>query len=374
MATEFDQAICRIEEEVNPKRHCLFLSGGMGTYAGIRGIQEGLEEQYGVGNVDIFNSVFSTDRQNPKRFEQMADLIQKHAKGGLDIVAHSLGAAELRKAIEIVKKRDETFFDRKENAENLHIALVSPSGFSEGIKGPFRFLARTWRFAREQADFGKASKKDTLFRGIDALTAAPPIGISPEELSKGLREAMPELSQYREGFTLIPVVDAKESFEPYLSDIQKKDIATYREMIRSAIENRNYFYLRSLIKAYGERLRKPLIEIYAGNFESVEAPIQEATKATMGGYIGLLTTLVEGFGSKPMKELASLRQKGIRVDFVLPEYDIFMRLDEAIVFFEGKDEALRHIKVAEGVAHAFPALQKMKFGEMVKNLREDKVS
>lgn len=69
------------ELETKSNRHCLFLSGGMGTYAGIRGIREGLEKQYGVGNVDIFNSIFSTDPQNPKRFKQMADVIQRHAKG-----------------------------------------------------------------------------------------------------------------------------------------------------------------------------------------------------------------------------------------------------------------------------------------------------
>ena len=356
------------KEIVGQKQHCLFISGGMGTYAGIRGIKEGLEQSYGVGKVEVFNSVFSKDPQNPNRFEQMADAIQKHAGEGLDIVAHSLGAAELRKAIEIVKKRDETFFDRKENAENLHIALVSPSGFSEGIKGPFRFLARTWRFAREQADFGKASKKDTLFRGIDAITAFPPQGISSSDLALALREAMPELSQYREGFTLAPVVDTKESFESHLSLAQKEDIAIYGEIIRAAIENRNYSKLPSLIKTYGEKLRKPLIDVYAGNFESGEAPIQEATRATMGGYIGLLSTLVEGFGSKPMKELASLRQKGIRVDFVFPEYDVFMRLDEAIAFFEGSGDANSHIKIAGGVAHAFPALQPKEFGKIVSSL------
>lgn len=360
--------------EIKQKPHCLFLSGGMGTYAGIRGIKEGLEWQYGIGKVEVFNSVFSKDPQNPKRFEQMADNIQEHAKEGLDIVAHSLGAVELRKAIEIVKTRDKTFFDRKENVENLHIILVSPSGFSEEIKGSFRFLARTWRYAREQADFGKASKNDSLFRGIDVLTAFPPQGISSSDLALALREAIPELSQYREGFTSVSAVDTKESFEPHLSDAQKEDIDIYGEIIRLVIENRNYDSLRKLIQAYGEKFRKPLIEVYSGNFESDKELIIEATRGMIGAFIGSLNYLVEGFGSKPMKELEGLRKKGARVDFIVPEYDIFIRLDEAIAFFEGEDKALNHINIAEGVAHAFPALQKMRFGEIVKNLREDTIS
>jgi len=371
---KLEQPRLEFNKDIGIKPHCLFISGGMGTNVGIRGIREGLEQQYGIGKVEVFNSVFSKDPQNPKRFEQMADNIQKHAKEGLDITAHSLGAAELRKAIEIVKKRDETFFDRKENTENLHIVLVSPSGFSEGIKGPFRFLARTWSFTREQADFGKASKSNTLFRGIDALAAFPPQGISSSDLALALRNAMPELSQYKEGFATVPVVDTKESFEPHLSDAQKKDIAIRGETIRAAVENRQYDSLRFLVKQYGEVLRKPLIDIYAGNFESTDVQVQESIKATMGGYIGLLSTLIEGFGSKPMKELASLRQKGIRVDFVLPEYDIFMRLDEAIKFFEGSDDASKNIKIAGGVAHAFLALQPKEFGKTIRNLREDKAS
>lgn len=374
MATELGPSVHRLETEASPKPHCLFLSGGRGTYAGIRGIKEGLEQQYGVGNVDVFNSIFSNDPQNPKRFEQMADNIQEHAKEGLDIVAHSLGAAELRKAVRIIKKRDEAFFSRKENAENLHIVLVSPSGFNKGIIERFKYLGRTYRHFSQEADMPLIARSKTLLRGIHALTAFPPQGISASDLALALREAMPELSQYRDSFTSTPVVDTRESFESHLSDVQKEDIAIYSEIIRAAIENRNYSKLPSLIKIYGEKLRKPLAQTFAGNFESGDAQVLEATKATIGGYIGLLSTLIEAFGSKSMKELAKLRQKGIRVDFVFPEYDIFMRLDEAIAFFEGKDKALKHIKVAEGVAHAYPALQKKRFGETIRSFREDNTS
>jgi len=61
MATELGFLVHRPEGETNLKPHCLFLSGGLGTYAGIRGIKESLEKQYGTGGVDIFNSIFSSD-------------------------------------------------------------------------------------------------------------------------------------------------------------------------------------------------------------------------------------------------------------------------------------------------------------------------
>lgn len=368
MAAELDSLVHGSEIEARPNPRCLFLSGGMGTYARIQGIKEGLEKAYGLDQIQVFNSIFSTDRQNPERFIQIADFIQSHAKEGLDIVAHSLGAAELRRAIEIVSKRDKTFFDKKENTEKLNIVLIGPSGFAKNIQGSFRFLARTIRYAREQADLGRISKSNTLFRGIDALTVFPPKNVSSEDLARALREAMPELSHYREDVPSITLQKEENYFDKLTVD-QKEQAAIYGAMIRNAIENRNYSGLASIIRAYGEKLRRPLAQVYAGRFEETTKLIQVKTRATMGGYIGLLSVLIEGFGSKPMKEIAKLKNKGVRVDFIIPEYDIFVPLNEAIAFFEGREKALKHIKIAEGVAHAYPALQKMRFGEMIRNLR-----
>lgn len=356
---------------VDQKLHCLFISGGMGTNAGISGIKEGLEKQYGVRKVEAFNSVFNfQDPQNPNRFNEMADFIQKHAREGLDIVAHSLGAAELKKAIDKVKKRDEAFFENEENTKNLHIILIAPSGFLKGIDGPFRFLARTIRFVREQSP-----KSNTLLRGIDALTAFPPQDISSSDLALALREAMPELSQYQKdqkSFSLA-AVSSKDNFASHLPDVQKKEIADYSALIRSAIENRNYDGLRVLVKAYGEKLSKPLAEVYAGSLELEEKLILEETRMSMlssiGGYIGLLNTLVKGFGSKTMEEIADLEQKGVKLDLVISEYDIFMRLKDAIAFFNGLSvDASQNVHLVQGVAHAFPALRAMGFGKMASSL------
>lgn len=353
------------KEIVGQKPHCLFISGGQGTYRGIHGIKEGLEKQYGVGRVKTFNSAFNfQDPQNPNRFNEMADFIQEHAKEGLDIVAHSLGAAELKKAIERIKKREENFLDNKENTENLHIILISPSGFLKGIAGLFRFLERTRRF-----------RSNTLLRGVDALTLFPPVGISSENLTLALRKAIPELSQYQENqedFSLATVT-SQENFTSYLPDVRKESIANYSEAIRSAIENRNYSGLRSLVKAYGKKLRKPLAEVFAGKFESEETPIMETTRVTMGscigGYLGLLDVLVKGFGSKTMEEIADLELKGVKLDLIIAEYDVFMRLKDAIVFFNGSSiDASRNVHMVQGVAHAFPALRPMGFGKIVSSL------
>lgn len=370
----YSQSELMSSQELGKGPYCLFISGGSGTSAGISGIKEGLERQYGAGKVDVFNSALDfEDPQNPKRFDQMADFVQSHSKEGLDIVAHSLGAVELKKTIDIVKKRDEAFFDKKENVENVNIVLISPSGFSEGIKGPFRFLGRILRYGYEQGGLGFMSKSDSSFRGIDALTAFPPKGIKSQDLAEALRKAMPELSQLDKGQSaeIIPL-QREDNYLNKLSDKEKLQQELYSAMMSNAIANGNYDGLRYLVIGYGKMLRKPLEQVYKGNFESTGAPILEATKATIGGYIELLNILVDAFGSKPMKELAKLKDKGVNVNFVIPEYDIIVPLDEAVAFFDGPDEASKHIKVAEGVAHAFPALHKFEFGEMIKNFQGDK--
>lgn len=356
--------------------HCLFISGAKGTNAGMRGIKEGLENQYGIGRVEAFNSVLSSeDPKNPERFEQMADFIQSHAREGLDIVAYSLGAAELKKAIDIVKKRDGTFFDNKENTQKLHIILISPSGFLKGIDGPFRFLSRTVRFVREEADIGSFSKPNTLLRGIDALTAFPPDGINQEDLTLALREAMPELSQYQENqedFSAA-TIPSKEDFAFHLTDDKKKEIDTYSASMRLAIENRNYSGLRELVKAYGEKLRGPLVQVFAGSFDNEEKLIREETRTSMlssiGGYIGLLDVLINGFGGKTMDEIADLSQKGVKVDLVIPEYDTFMKLKDAVSFFNGlSTDASSGVHLAQGITHLFPALKPTGFAKMISDL------
>src|SRR3989344_8298884 len=82
-------------ENVGQKPHCLFISAAMGTNAGIEGIRKGFEDEYGgERNVDAFNSILNPkDSKNLERFDQMATIIQEHAKTGLDIVVHSMGAA-----------------------------------------------------------------------------------------------------------------------------------------------------------------------------------------------------------------------------------------------------------------------------------------
>jgi hypothetical protein len=357
-----------IEKKIVVKPHCLFIAGATDTDAGIRPIKNGLEEQYGVGKVEAFNSILNfKDQRNPERFEQMADIIQSHSKDGLDIIAHSLGAVELRKAIDVVKKRDQTFFDKKENIENLHIVLISPSGFSKGILRSFVYLGRIMRYTHSQIDL-KSIKLNSPHRGMDALAAFPPEGISSEDLTKALRKTMPELSQLQDDrFAKIIPLQREPNYSDKLSDYEKEQVKSYSDMINAAITNGDYDTLKHLVIRYGKLLKKPLNQISQGYSESTHKHISDEVRAIVGGCVGLLA-LAEAPGSKSRKEIAKLRAKGVSVNFIVPEYDIIVPLDEAIKFFGSPKEAFSHILVALGVTHRFPVLQKS-FGGMVKEFR-----
>lgn len=147
----------------------------------------------------------------------------------------------------------------------------------------------------------------------------------------------------------------------------KKNMAEiYGEMIRQAAVSGNYEGLRHLVTRYGSLLRQPLTQVFAGNFEPTNAPVAEAVRSTVGGYLGLLTTLVEAYSSKPMKELEKLKDKGVRIDLMIPEYDAFMRLSEALKFFDGTSNGADHVLLAEAVPHAYIALRKYNFAKTIK--------
>ena len=359
---------------VEHKPHALFIAGGMGTYKGISDIKAGLKEAYGLENVTVFNSILSSDPQNPKRFKQMADVVMNNIDKGVHIIVHSLGASEARKMIKQIKRKDPEFFNNPYNIENLHITLVSPASI-KGVAGPFRFLAKTWRFAREQAET-PISKKRTLLRGIDSLTAFPPQNIPDAELTQAMRDAFGKLSQYEEGVIEgedVVLFNPEFTYFNKLDDKKKEDLETHDKKLKLAIDSKNYVNLRKLVAERGELLRQPLADVFAGKFkdtsgESADDPILEATRATMGGYIDLFNTLVSAISNLPLKEMEELQRRGVRVNFVVPEYDIWKSTEEARRFFNSLEKAKGNVVVAERGAHAYLALQPKLFSKTVFDL------
>jgi len=110
-------------------------------------------------------------------------------------------------------------------------------------------------------------------------------------------------------------------------------------------------------------VREPLGRVYAGDFEDTPAPILEATKSSVGGYIQLLRTLTSAAFNFPMREIEKLQAKGVSVDIVVPEYDIWKPTQEAV-----GEVGEQNVIVSERVAHAYLALQANLFGQQMREV------
>jgi hypothetical protein len=358
------------KETIKKSSHCLYISGIAWS---VNGVKEGLEGEYGKGNADVFGSISSPDYQNPRRFEQMADIIQNYAKDGLDVFAFSLGAAELGRVIKVIKDRDKSFFENKENVDHLNIILGSPSGFNKGIIGGLRYLARAIKFNREEGSSPIIAKGDTLKRGMDAIAAFPPKGVSRADLDQAMHEAMPEISQDREGIEKITLEEG-ENYTPHLSEEHKKQVELYSGAINLAIENKNYDGLRHLVSAYGKLLKKPLDEMYSGKFDAAEGrqEMKELGKLTMretvGGQIELLRIMNNALGSVPMQQLEELQRKGVNIKFIVPEFDTYVKVEQLIEFLGGSRETVLEKMKIVPATHQLPSVERPKIGKLIQKI------
>ncbi len=365
MSIENDSSARRLEAGANPKRRCLFISGFGGSYAGIRGIEEELEKAYGGEKVKVFNSIYSSDPKNPQRFNQMAKFIMSHAAEGLDVVALSLGAAELRKAIRVIKKKKKDFFNDSKNFKNLHIILVSPSGFNKSRR---EYLKRSLKYFSQEGELPVISKPNELLRGISALLAFPLIDVPVNEFTKSLRKAVPELSQYGEDAAEIPLEEEK-GYVSYLDPIQQADVKKFSERFRVQMEKKDYALMRKLIAEYGEMLRQSLARVFAGEFENkkerevLKRSILESMWGSMRGQIRMFNMLINATGSTSLEEFSKLQEEGVLIDFIIPEYDVFMKINEAV-----RVVGRPRVKMAGGAIHSYFALRKEQTARMVRDI------
>jgi hypothetical protein len=345
-----------LTKEAGP--HAIFVSGGQGTYARIRGIYEGLKQAYGEKKVKVFNSILSKDPQDRTRWFKMKQEIQHNIHSGVHLVLHSLGSSEGRFPLKALRR--EGFFDKKENVDNMHITLVAPAS-PRGLLAPFRFLSRTIKLAREVGE-SPISKKYSLRRGIDSLTAFPPENMEDAALTQGVRNALDDLSQHRKNLDVIPFV-AEQTYTDRLSVQQKAQVSEYDTLLKLAIHNNDHAAVRKFVAARGELLRKPLEQVDLGNYEASAKPIMEATKSTIGGYIALLRTITSAAFNFPLREMKILQRKGVKVDIIVPEYDMFKPADEAAL-----DVGHKNVHVAERSGHAYLPLQAKRFAKSVREL------
>jgi hypothetical protein len=328
----------------NPKRHCIFISGMGGFHDGLSGIRKGLKEAYGgEENITVFNSIFSPDQPNPHRFEQIANSIAYHLEkenGQLDIIVHSLGAAELYNALKVLKRSDKNYFKNAERNKNLHIILVGPSGSSANYTEKTRYLKNVIRMARkEMTNTPLGTKSHTLERGILSLTQFPAKNIP--DIAEKTRKVLPEFwSNRHDGISDIPFKAERDNNE-YLSDDQR-ELTALDAKLNDTTSNEE---IRDFIRQRGEIVRSSIEPLWSAAHEPGTTPSTEPLKPHIRAK-GLFKTIFRGLGNEPIKKFQELAKKGIRISWLVPEYDI-VPIKRVLRFYDKLDDkkAADHMQV-----------------------------
>ena len=366
-----EQAQIRPEMLSQKPDYGIFLSGGLGTHKGVKSIDTAMQHVFGGENVTVYNSALNfADAPDPAKFQAIANSIADTIDDGrrAHVVAHSLGASELYMAFkEMEKQRPDAY--QNLNGEHITLTLIAPSGFIEGTRDAFSYLGRTIRFARLQSNMPGHILENEL-RGIDSINVLPPHAISSEILTEGLRAAMPDLSQYEEGFADVAFLPDRD-YSAHIPQDVRELVGYLDEELQAAIEQRNANAVREVLSERGAVLLPYTAKTYEGDyFEEPDTQPQEPFSWSVPAAIALTRMLSEMFRGKPVDEVRRLEKNGVRVNFIVPEYDIFMPFDEVMRYFdEGEVDPSNRVVFASLSAHAFPALQPNNFENALQTIR-----
>ncbi len=339
------KAIPEVRDRERP-RHCLILPGMMTNTAGLHaeyGMIEGFAKVYnGRENITAFNSSVSIDEPNPRRYQDMANVIKDHAASGIDIVAHSLGAEELRRAIRIIKKEEPEFFQREAVKENMRIVLDSPAGFNKGIKQRIHYGR------------GMTQLDGPLGVSIDALDAFPMQGISADDLDKILGPQ----SNTQEGISRSSA-DTAVSNDVYLSEEQESALSGHEAQIAAVVESEPEEALRLFLER-GDSVKDPLKQ----SFEGTPDKIDDKGKLKISA-LGVRTA-IRAFGSKAFKDFVKLREEGISVEVKMPQFDLLIPIEILVKFYGDEDAAKEHVEMIEKSGHRGIGLQPERYARAIK--------
>lgn len=344
---------------------CLFLPGALATRKGVVGLKIALESFYGQENTTVVNSAFSFDLPDRQRFSKMANrLIEERALGKrISLIAHSFGPVEMGRIFDEIMTREPAFFS-PENIKDLDIVLIGPVGFFEGFSGAVSFLKRFGITINSQLNLAPFNWIPSSLRGIESTNLVSPEGIDKDNLISTLREVLPQLSQYREEFTQIEFSPMRD-YRSQLSQDESLALDKIDNQITQTIKKQNWARFKKLLKQRGQLLSFHLGRAYSGQyFDEEEVPTEEqitlrqALKLYGQSLLGMSSLLKDMFSGKPLRLINSLKRKGARVIFFVPEFDVVVRSDEVISFFNlSKEEITSFVCLLAGYTHASFAFQ-----------------
>jgi hypothetical protein len=329
-----------------------FISGLGGANHGIQPIKEALQTIDGGVNTEaiVWNSVLSSDPRTPKRWTKMTEQINQIFQEGRKVVfiVHSGGAGELAKVFDKMKKKNPELLS-EENLSNIEVILIGPAGFLNARKT----VRRLYRLQASQLGLPRVPKDATATAGIESLYIFPHQTLESGELSIRLREMFPDLINMNDALPTIEYIDDERHWE-LTTDEEKNRISQLDEDITLALERQDKDWLEKLLKERAKLLNTVGIKAYDA-LDSKEQDKWEQKGIAAIAYLGLFRLLRKFLFKGVKKDLRELEHRGLRVSWIVPEYDMFVLLRDVQQVYElPLDQLLEkiHVVTLERATHA----------------------
>lgn len=346
-----------------------FISGLGGADNGIRPIKESLETvDIGVDVESIaWNSVLSPDPRTPNRWNKMADQAIEVLQQGrrLVFIAHSGGAAELAKVFDKLKKGKRNLLSA-ENLDNIEVIFIGPAG----ILGGRETIDRTIELQSSQLGLPGVEDSATVTAGIESLFIFPPRRQDEEQMNLTLREVFPDLTNIDDSIATMPF---------NLDDRHWKLIPEDLKSIIDTIDSSYFSFLdkpesREEIEKLLIQRAKLLNEAGTKAYDAVdpdELANWEPAKIAAISYLGMLPLIRKLLFKGVSRDMRKLEERGLRVHWIVPEFDLFVLLRDIQNRYNLPAEELSekiNIVLLERASHAGWATQPKQLADAVKQI------
>jgi len=202
----------------------------------------------------------------------------------------------------------------------------------------------------------------SVLRGIDSLLLIPPQGIKNEELYQKLRQFIPELSLFNKDFPIVyppPNIDYQQQLDEKAKiKLKKLDERLLNLLLQPGSSPKK---IKWCLRRRGLILAKIHSDAFAGKYfdqtglkELPKISIKEALRLYSQALLGMPSLLKAVMNGETLKMVKELKEKGVPIQFLIPEYDIIVP-PKAIKELLG-EEFLRYILLLSGYTHATIAL------------------
>jgi hypothetical protein len=321
-------------------------------------LQSRFEHQYGVGNAHVHNSaLFNMEPVAADRYTGMKTELETQLQAGKDIDVYllSLGAAESFQVLDTIESLDQY-------TDKLHFYYISPTAPKTRMDS-LKYIAKFSKIVgQESAVFPRpVPGKRRLLRGIMSFATIPPedFAENAQLYTEGIRDATKELSQVRDGTSVIPLTppDPEINYLNKLFTPDEKD--TIRELdgdLRSAIENHERREVRTLLQRRARMTWSKMSGIYGGKYakDMGDTPREKSSiKSSREGRQVKRKLLADTYWRTNVHEkLEAMAESEMHMTFVVPEFDILYTREEAEELASKGPNV--EVYVAELTTHGFP--------------------